>query len=123
MAEPATTAISLAAHLRSSSVDRDFAVAVATQVGDELAALHGTGRACEKLTPADVLIHREHGRVRITLLGVSKPAGGVSGAGIAEDVYAFGALLREICGSLRQSGEQVPDWEEWSKAHGVKRRF
>ncbi len=111
MAEPATTAISLAAHLRSSSVDRNFTVAVATQVGDELAALHGTGRAYGKLTTADVLIHREHGRVRITLLGVPKAAGGVSGVGIAEDVYAFGALLREICTSLRQSGEQVPDWD------------
>lgn len=108
MAEPATTAISLAAHLRSSSVDRDFAVAIATQVGDELAALHAAGRACGKLSAADVLIHREHGRMHVTLLGGLKAA---AGDGIAEDVYAFGALLREMCASLRQTGKAAPDWD------------
>ncbi len=123
MAEPATRAISLAAHLRSSSLERDAVVRIASQIGDELAAAHAVGRACGTLTSADVLIHKEQGRLRVTLPGLSKDTQGTGprladarsrasiAADEAADIFAFGTLLREMCASLKESREEAPEWE------------
>jgi tetratricopeptide (TPR) repeat protein len=123
MAEPATTAISLAAHLRSSGLDRNAVVRIAGQIGDEVAAAYAMGRACGTLTSSDVLIHKEQGRLRVTLLGLSKDTQGVgprladvrtranAAQDEAADVFAFGTLLREMCVSMKESGQAAPDWD------------
>lgn len=114
-------AISLAAHLEAGSFDGGLAVAIATRIGDQLAALHAGGRAYGQLTPADVLIYDERGRWRITLPALpGNPAGEAASsrarlstpAEAAADVYAYGDLLRAMCASLREGGHPVPDWDD-----------
>jgi len=110
-------AISLAAYLESGSLDHDLAVAIATRIGDQLAALHASGLACGKLSAANVLICSEDGRQRIsvpTLPGVSPESAATLHAAApdaAGDVYAYGELLRAMCASLRESAQRVPDWD------------
>ncbi|MFZ0271571.1 MAG: tetratricopeptide repeat protein [Acidobacteriaceae bacterium] len=123
MAEPATPAISLAAHLRSLSLDRDSVVRIATRIGDELAATHAAGRSFGVLTSSGVLIDRDGDRLRVTLMGVAQ--GGSrprlasartsepdARTGAADDVFAFGTLLRAMCEGLEDSGQQPPEWQE-----------
>lgn len=113
-------AISLAAHLETGSLDGDLVIAVATRVGDQLVALHASGLDCGKLTPASILICGEHGRWRIKLPAppAAEPedvASAQTALSVAEDVpadvYAYGALLRAMCASLRETGQTVPDWD------------
>ncbi len=112
MAEPATTAISLTTHLRSSSLDRDAVVSIAAQIGDRLAVLHAAGRTRGEFTSDDVLLHKENGRLRVTLIGLSNPASAhPDPLAAARAVSAYGALLREMCLSLRNTGAPAPDWD------------
>ena len=126
MAGQASPRITLASCISSVNLDHDSVIKIATQLGNELSALHSAGRIHGRLTGAHVLISRTGGKLCVTLLRLSETPSSAAPrarspdadgqdlmlAGAAADVFAFGTLLREMRASLQTSGQRLPNWDK-----------
>ena len=64
--------ITLASCISLANLDHDSVIRIATQLGNELNAVHSGGRVHGRLTSANVLIGTNGGKVCVTLLGLSE---------------------------------------------------
>jgi tetratricopeptide (TPR) repeat protein/tRNA A-37 threonylcarbamoyl transferase component Bud32 len=123
MAESRPSEETLAGRIASRRLTHEAALRIASQLGNELAAAHATGRVHGRLNTESVLLESQDGQFRVRILHLPGNASASSGeilstvaqahpSATAGDIHAFGQILARMREALREAGEPLPDWDD-----------
>jgi Flp pilus assembly protein TadD/tRNA A-37 threonylcarbamoyl transferase component Bud32 len=123
MAESRPSEETLASRIASHRLTHEAALRIASQLGNELAAAHATGRVHGRLSTESVLLESQDGQLRVRILHFPGNAPASSSeilstvvqthpSATSGDIHAFGQILAQMREALREAGEPLPDWDE-----------
>ncbi len=131
MAESRPSEETLASRIQSRRLTHESALRIASQLGNELAAAHATGRVHGRLNAESVLLESpapspeqsHEGQLRVRILhfpGNSSVSSSEDLSTVAQthpsavsgDIHAFGQILAGMREALRAAGQPLPDWDD-----------